>query len=177
MPRERCLLARPVARVDGLGLARDRSCGRLDSSRPGRGRQPDHITSDAGYLSRSALAELGRAARPYAAMVQRGRPQSALPSSNGERYSHQASPPRIASPPVAVFFPPREKAWLGGCFFTSNRFCVNCSWLLVRSLPGRCSQTHFPTWPRPEKERQTTLSGGSLGSCVDEERSQLRELM
>ena len=25
--------------------------------------------------------------------------------------------------------------------------------------------------------RLTTLSGGSLGSCVDEERSQLRELM
>ncbi len=24
---------------------------------------------------------------------------------------------------------------------------------------------------------KTTLSGGSLGSCVDEERSQLRELM
>ncbi len=24
---------------------------------------------------------------------------------------------------------------------------------------------------------ETTLSGGSLGSCVDEERSQLRELM
>ena len=28
-----------------------------------------------------------------------------------------------------------------------------------------------------KRERQTTLSGGSLGSCVDEERSQLRELM
>jgi len=25
--------------------------------------------------------------------------------------------------------------------------------------------------------REITLSGGSLGSCVDEERSQLRELM
>jgi hypothetical protein len=27
------------------------------------------------------------------------------------------------------------------------------------------------------KKRMITLSGGSLGSCVDEERSQLRELM
>ena len=27
------------------------------------------------------------------------------------------------------------------------------------------------------KNRETTLGGGSLGSCVDEERSQLRELM
>jgi hypothetical protein len=27
------------------------------------------------------------------------------------------------------------------------------------------------------KNEMTTLSGGSLGSCVDEERSQLRELM
>ena len=29
---------------------------------------------------------------------------------------------------------------------------------------------------RPENEKYITLSGGSLGSCVDEERSQLREL-
>ena len=28
-----------------------------------------------------------------------------------------------------------------------------------------------------ESSRKITLSGGSLGSCVDEERSQLRELM
>jgi hypothetical protein len=28
-----------------------------------------------------------------------------------------------------------------------------------------------------ERTKMTTLSGGSLGSCVDEERSQLRELM
>jgi hypothetical protein len=27
------------------------------------------------------------------------------------------------------------------------------------------------------KTKETTLGGGSLGSCVDEERSQLRELM
>ena len=27
------------------------------------------------------------------------------------------------------------------------------------------------------REKEITLSGGSLGSCVDEERSQLRELM
>jgi len=28
-----------------------------------------------------------------------------------------------------------------------------------------------------KKHMKTTLGGGSLGSCVDEERSQLRELM
>ena len=28
-----------------------------------------------------------------------------------------------------------------------------------------------------QKNQRTTLNGGSLGSCVDEERSQLRELM
>lgn len=35
------------------------------------------------------------------------------------------------------------------------------------------------TWPTKtsNKNKSTTLSGGSLGSCVDEERSQLRELM
>ena len=174
MPRERCLLARPVARVDGLGLARDRSCGRLDSSRPGRGRQPDHITSDAGYLSRSALAERGEQlvlTLRWFKEADHSRPSRPLMESG--------TPTRRVRPAlrahVAVFFPlGRRPRWV---FFTSNRFCVNCSWLLVRSLPGRCSQTHFPTWPRPEKERQTTLSGGSLGSCVDEERSQLRELM
>ena len=37
-------------------------------------------------------------------------------------------------------------------------------------------------WLRPmgledDKHSVTTLSGGSLGSCFDEERSQLRELM
>ena len=37
-------------------------------------------------------------------------------------------------------------------------------------LPGRCDLT----WPLAENE---ALSGGSLGSCIDEERSQLRELM
>ena len=42
---------------------------------------------------------------------------------------------------------------------------------LVRPLPGRSGETLAPA------ERRTTLSGGSLGSCVDEERSQLRELM
>ena len=33
------------------------------------------------------------------------------------------------------------------------------------------------TRPQPKLVKITTLGGGSLGSCVDEERSQLRELM
>lgn len=36
----------------------------------------------------------------------------------------------------------------------------------------RCAGTVLPS-----VENYTTLSGGSLGSCVDEERSQLREVM
>ncbi|RXN32959.1 hypothetical protein ROHU_015947 [Labeo rohita] len=32
-------------------------------------------------------------------------------------------------------------------------------------------------WAFTSNQKSTTLSGGSLGSCVDEERSQLRELM
>ena len=35
----------------------------------------------------------------------------------------------------------------------------------------------FPSHFAKHTKRETTLSGGSLGSCVDEERSQLRELM
>lgn len=43
----------------------------------------------------------------------------------------------------------------------------------------RCQTTGLPTlWHTPRtKHMKTTLGGGSLGSCVDEERSQLRELM
>lgn len=35
----------------------------------------------------------------------------------------------------------------------------------------------LPTRVATSNNEMTTLSGGSLGSCVDEERSQLRELM
>ena len=45
-------------------------------------------------------------------------------------------------------------------------------------LVARARQAKLFLFPSPDRrERQTTLSGGSLGSCVDEERSQLRELM
>ena len=37
--------------------------------------------------------------------------------------------------------------------------------------------TEKPASRREANETKKTLSGGSLGSCVDEERSQLRELM
>ena len=47
-------------------------------------------------------------------------------------------------------------------------------------LPGRCGCDqclNFKTLSRGFWAEKITLSGGSLGSCVDEERSQLRELM
>ena len=54
------------------------------------------------------------------------------------------------------------------CRFTVLKLCLVGLRVLPagrRSLRGALSKRH------------TTLSGGSLGSCVDEERSQLRELM
>ena len=54
-------------------------------------------------------------------------------------------------------------------FLTTS--CVNLNFKPSREgldVPERGPKSDF---------RETTLSGGSLGSCVDEERSQLRELM
>ncbi len=45
----------------------------------------------------------------------------------------------------------------------------------VKSLHAH--RTNASTKPKAFKTHDITLSGGSLGSCVDEERSQLRELM
>ena len=46
-------------------------------------------------------------------------------------------------------------------------------------LPGRrgCNFFFLLESRKAYREKEITLSGGSLGSCVDEERSQLRELM
>ena len=81
------------------------------------------------------------------------------------KVSHPASPPRDAP-----------------LFFTSQLFLVkdNHSMVVARSFrcPGVAAVTFFSTGSRKaEREKEITLSGGSLGSCVDEERSQLRELM
>lgn len=62
-------------------------------------------------------------------------------------------------------------------------------WYLADGLPLTCTNTLAIFQPflnivrLPDvrvdtpSNKNTTLSGGSLGSCVDEERSQLRELM
>lgn len=65
------------------------------------------------------------------AMVQRGRPYVGPPFGRAEL------PPGESAPHC-------DPLW--GVFFPSNCFCVNCftNRLLVRTLPGRCSQTHFP---------------------------------
>ena len=51
----------------------------------------------------------------------------------------------------------------------------------LRGAPGRrpecCPGRASEPYERLSGRGKTTLSGGSLGSCVDEERSQLRELM
>ena len=52
-------------------------------------------------------------------------------------------------------------------------------WSHARPLPERRGRNFFflPDAARLKGKKEITLSGGSLGSCVDEERSQLRELM
>ena len=67
-----------------------------------------------------------------------------------------AQRPQWVAAPVAFFI------------FSQTIFIVNLS-----SLASLCE------WSRKAKAKteETTLGGGSLGSCVDEERSQLRELM
>ena len=80
------------------------------------------------------------------------------------KVSHPASPPRDAP-----------------LFFTSQLFLVkdNHSMVVARSFrcPGVAAVTFFSWKPQGLQRKEITLSGGSLGSCVDEERSQLRELM
>ena len=70
--------------------------------------------------------------------------------------------------------PPRPFMFLHICCGTKSRVVRVCE--VGPPLP----------WSRPvvartsvakSKKSYTTLSGGSLGSCVDEERSQLRELV
>lgn len=50
--------------------------------------------------------------------------------------------------------------------FSDLLACASCEWNL--------KEHDFVT---KLTEKETTVCGGSLGSCVDEERSQLRELM
>ena len=81
------------------------------------------------------------------------------------RYSHPASPPRDTTPVFSFH----------NCYLSMTTFMV-----VARSFrcPGVAAVTFFSTGSRKaEREKEITLSGGSLGSCVDEERSQLRELM
>lgn len=59
---------------------------------------------------------------------------------------------------------------------TSQPVYRHCSLIVIvtrRRVPGLCLAGRDVSL----LNRTTTLSGGSLGSCVDEERSQLRELM
>ena len=67
-----------------------------------------------------------------------------------------AEPPWLDRP-TFVFF--------SGFFHDTVAYCLGVARLTVATANAT------------EKLRDITLSGGSLGSCVDEERSQLRELM
>lgn len=61
---------------------------------------------------------------------------------------------------------------------TQSRDAPRFRWLMAVSLASGPSFKSLPERMGPKlKNKNTTLSGGSLGTCVDEERSQLRELM
>ena len=59
-----------------------------------------------------------------------------------------------------------------------NRYQTNCyDKAQRRTRPAGCLRSSARPIARVELKQMITLGGGSLGSCVDEERSQLRELM
>ena len=84
--------------------------------------------------------------------------------------------PRVCRPPGlwgGVPFP-----WLQICVPGAGRPGVVFSFFFsLLSLYVGWLFTEKPASRREANETKKTLSGGSLGSCVDEERSQLRELM
>ena len=81
-------------------------------------------------------------------------------------------PPRPGRPVDSVCF----SVSLHNCFLLTEKTFIFKS-RTSDPLPGRLATvTNHLSLP-PVRLREITLSGGSLGSCVDEERSQLRELM
>ena len=62
-------------------------------------------------------------------------------------------------------------------FFGDERIFSNSNVVLTHERRGACSWHPVFGINTIYEIYETTLSGGSLGSCVDEERSQLRELM
>ena len=62
-------------------------------------------------------------------------------------------------------------------FFGDERIFSNSNVVLKHERRGACSWHPVFGINTIYEIYETTLSGGSLGSCVDEERSQLRELM
>ena len=97
-------------------------------------------------------------------MVQRGKPQPIDDLIGVYRYSHPASPPRDTPQVFSL-----HNCYLSMTTIIGGRTLV--------PLPGRRGCNFFLLEAARQTGKEITLSGGSLGSCVDEERSQLRELM
>ena len=68
---------------------------------------------------------------------------------------------------------PREVQRVPALTALPSGFEPRCLFILSQTFGFCC---HLVRRAQKQK-RETTLNGGSLGSCVDEERSQLRELM
>ena len=92
---------------------------------------------------------------------------------------------RRATASQEVFPTRRVRLVIRPSFFISQLFLVSDNHYGGRTLvrcPGVAAVTFFSSGSVLSLEgrvqgKEITLSGGSLGSCVDEERSQLRELM
>ena len=87
----------------------------------------------------------------------------------------------LAAVELQTFGPPaRARIGFKQPFFfklVMNAYFSNSNVVLKHERRGACSWHPVFGINTIYEIYETTLSGGSLGSCVDEERSQLRELM
>lgn len=86
--------------------------------------------------------------------------------------------PRVtkgASPPFSSLLEDRPFVLINEEAFEKRPFF--CAFEMAWDVPGAKKNNNLCFVVLIEKSKNTTLSGGSLGSRVDEERSQLRDLV
>ena len=158
----------------GGGLRSGGTAPRRPQTRPGKNKQVSALGPGSSSGTTTQEARWGtRAARLCAA----GPPFERGEISFGSHGTVQSASPLCEAAPV--------------CFGIICHFS-NASWYFTRTVRvgrrlSRSARARLPplvAGGRPLRERSCalshtgiTLGGGSLGSCVDEERSQLRELM
>ena len=184
--------ARPAVRLEGASVSKTQS----RSSMGYQSRENFHplvVFPGRALMARYAPCRvfspsLGETDPPRRAMVQSGDPQS-----SGSR-SRVINPPGESAPNCSPLSFTPNSFWVAEVWASFSPRTVLLGqtinrWSRARPLPGRRGRNfskgvvvlffrEVPTdWGETISSGEITLSGGSLGSCVDEERSQLRELM